>query len=978
LSRRAFRLAAALALAAAPARAECFRVGDVITCSGVTRGSVFTLDSVRVNIAPGASVQNIPVIDPFGFCPISPPVISVGARSTVINNGALLGFGTCAAGISVGDDATVVNTGTIDTVDAAAPGIALSQRAALTNSGSITTRGAVSNGVFGGGNVAVMLAASSSIVTFGGSAAGVFLGENVTLSNAGLIRTAGINAPAVELVDNPAAAARTFAAVTNTGVMETLGPRSVGLRVGAATVSVVNDGAIRGLFRDIDRSSDFSRGAVLAGDTVTLINRGVIAGAAAGVELAAAQSADIVNTGMILGFADIGRALDVAARQLTFSNSGQITGRLSGVRIAAVQGFDLDNRGIIETTGGTPAEMPGPALQIDTDAAVSVFNSGRIAAAAGGLAVRLGDGGDTVVNSGELRGGVRLGGGNDVVILHNGSVLAGLLDGGAGTDRLILFGAGTLTAGAVDLEDLLVAANDRWTLAQDFTVATLAGVVQGELALAPGRTLTAPRIAVVANARLSGSGTLRGRVEADGVLAPGPGLGTLVIGGNLVQSATSVLRIDLGPAGSSDTLAVAGTARLDGTLDLTTAPGVRLRGGERYRLVGAAGGIAGRFSAITGLGGAFLSPRLALSSDARALELDIERLPYATAAQDPTHRRLAAALDGALAAGRAPLTPLFDRLDAGTFSAARDTFEALSPRLPGAAAVTVAAAARGARAALAPWLADGTAPGPGRVRTWGSLDARHGSPARAAAPGAYRFDLTTAMAGLDTTFENRARIGLALGRGGGTVQSRSQSAQADLDHTFVAAYATKPWGTAMISGGAVWGDGRLGLRRDTAFGFLAGTADTDTLGAFAAAAADWPLAGARLRPSLGVSAWRTAVSGFDEGGPFGLRMAAQRHTSLRPEAGLAYRDDRAIAPYAGLTLSYELNPRRGMFDAAFVADPLTAFAIDRPRPRRLWIEAAAGVAFALPGDGTLHLGYAGNLVDATAGGTLTAGLAVRW
>ena len=75
--------------------------------------------------------------------------------------------------------------------------------------------------------------------------------------------------------------------------------------------------------------------------------------------------------------------------------------------------------------------------------------------------------------------------------------------------------------------------------------------------------------------RITGGGKINGSVENSGVVAPGESPGTLTVTGNYVQATGGRLEIEVAGtgAGQYDTLAVGGSANLDGTLALIPTGG---------------------------------------------------------------------------------------------------------------------------------------------------------------------------------------------------------------------------------------------------------------------------------------------------------------------------------------------------------------------------------------------------------------------
>jgi autotransporter-associated beta strand protein len=100
-------------------------------------------------------------------------------------------------------------------------------------------------------------------------------------------------------------------------------------------------------------------------------------------------------------------------------------------------------------------------------------------------------------------------------------------------------------------------------------------------------------VTVNSGGKLSGSGTIAGDVIDNGVVGPGSSPGTLHLGGNYSQSSGGTLEIEIASLFSFDQLAVAGTARLSGTLDVTL-DGYTGHAGDTFTIL-TSSGLTGNF-----------------------------------------------------------------------------------------------------------------------------------------------------------------------------------------------------------------------------------------------------------------------------------------------------------------------------------------------------------------------------------------------
>ena len=92
------------------------------------------------------------------------------------------------------------------------------------------------------------------------------------------------------------------------------------------------------------------------------------------------------------------------------------------------------------------------------------------------------------------------------------------------------------------------------------------GVLQVDNTSGSG-TGTGP-VTVNSGGKLSGTGTIAGNVLNRGIVSPGDSPGTLHLGGNFTQGGDGTLEIEIASLLSFDQLMVAGTASLDGTLEV--------------------------------------------------------------------------------------------------------------------------------------------------------------------------------------------------------------------------------------------------------------------------------------------------------------------------------------------------------------------------------------------------------------------------
>lgn len=203
---------------------------------------------------------------------------------------------------------------------------------------------------------------------------------------------------------------------------------------------------------------------------------------------------------------------------------------------------------------------------------------------------------DTVSNVGTIFSGsgtaIDLRAGNDILNLGTGSKITGLVDGGAGTDSLVLFGQGS-DGNIFQNFETLTMVGENWSLTGNSTFATNIDVILGRLAI--NGIITAPVTTVTNAGILGGSGTLNSNVTSFGTLAPGNSPGTLTIGGNLTQTG-GAFDIEFGN-GATDRINVSGTTTLSSGPTVNVIP-VGGASGTNAIFLHSVGGITGGVGAV--------------------------------------------------------------------------------------------------------------------------------------------------------------------------------------------------------------------------------------------------------------------------------------------------------------------------------------------------------------------------------------------
>ncbi|WP_066649320.1 MULTISPECIES: beta strand repeat-containing protein [Sphingomonas] len=364
--------------------------------------------------------------------------IRLGSHQTLINYGTINGNGPIndAATNNVFNGANGnPNTSTTQTYDVSR-GVRINQAAAtavtISNFGTITgAQHGVDVGVTDATGIIIQNGASGQIIGRNGSGIGadtiVAGGTNFRIVNDGLIR--GSSAPAFDRAgyvsvdgDGDGIDVDGGASITNnaSGVIESTGATGF----------------------DSNGRANNSEAISIGGGSVT--NQGRIEGANFGIVVNNDSNADNSRSGNT---------------QTTIRNfaGGMITGttgfaiRLENKTGTAIDNDSITNYGAIIGNGNVPTGTvlrqdniadPGTVGTLD-GVTYTVADAGNARFIRGdGAAIQMGEGNDTLVNYGNITGNsgraINLEGGNDQLTWRTGSSVAGRIDGGAGTDTLIL------------------------------------------------------------------------------------------------------------------------------------------------------------------------------------------------------------------------------------------------------------------------------------------------------------------------------------------------------------------------------------------------------------------------------------------------------------------------------------------------------------------------------------------------------------
>lgn len=129
------------------------------------------------------------------------------------------------------------------------------------------------------------------------------------------------------------------------------------------------------------------------------------------------------------------------------------------------------------------------------------------------------------------------------------------------------------------------------------------GVIDVRATLTLTQTLLHNRVGgtITGNGQIAGPITTAPLVVNEGVIDPGPGVGTLTIGDDFQQLATGQLKIDVagGATPLNDLLQINGAAALAGSLAISLSGTDPLAAGNTFTILAATGGVTGTFGQVT-------------------------------------------------------------------------------------------------------------------------------------------------------------------------------------------------------------------------------------------------------------------------------------------------------------------------------------------------------------------------------------------
>lgn len=446
---------------------------------------------------------------------------------------------------------------------------------------------------------------------------------------------------------------------------------------------VLNYGTIAG--GGADAVSLWSGGTVTnyAGGSITSTSGNATVSLSGGTSRTIYNSGSISNTGSSTYSA--GALIQGAAGSITNYAGGTIFGTANGIYASSSAPLTLINNGSITSTTRAAVEVDGGG---------TFTNTGTISSAALGMRIQ---GAATVTNSGTI---ASTGSGNAITFvgsaahtlkLDTGSTLTGNVQGGTGTDNLVLLGSGTgAIAKFLSFETLAMQGTD-WTLTGAGTFTTSGSVDAGKLSV--NGTLTTANLSVLSGGVLGGGGTIHAVVANAGTIAPGNSIGTLTVD-SVTFNTGSLFSVEIDPY-TADKLVVGGAATIQPGVNVAVTPGSGTYSDGTSYLILDAGSITGSFAGISE-NSSFLDFALDTSIDPKQVWLTVTNVrAFPDVAETPN--QLAAA-NGLQELGQG--NPVYDAALMLDDDGARAAFDLLSGEIHATAKGAVLDDARFVREAL--------------------------------------------------------------------------------------------------------------------------------------------------------------------------------------------------------------------------------------------------------------------------------------
>ncbi len=650
----------------------------------------------------------------------------------------------------------------------------------------------------------------------------------------------------------------------------------------------------------------------------------------------------VTNSGLIQSN-DAGYGTGVAVDYGTVTNNAgaQILGAYNGIWANGSGATSIVNHGTIEAS---KAQSGGSAIEFD--AGGSLTNDGTIRSftsnsTTGDAGISF-TGAGSITNAGTIEstdGGRAIlfkGSATHTLNLGTGSVLGGNVQGGSGTDNLVLMGTGAELLGKfLSFETLSMQGTTALTGSATFSSSTTA--TSGLLSV--NGQLTSPTVTIMPGAVLGGGGTITGTVSNGGTIAPGNSIGTLNIAGDLQFNAGSLFQVEIDPM-NADEVVVSGTATIDPTamVSVLATPGTYTDGAS-YLILNA-GTRAGAFGGVID-NSAFLDFALD-QSIANQVYLTITTVAnFPDVAETPNQFATAGAAQ-LLGAGNAIYNAVVG-LDAAS---ARAAFDLLSGEIhPSLRSLlvddsryvrdAVRERVRQAFSDLGPALPDGAAvamydaPGGAPITAWGRA---YGAFGEFNGDGnAARTDHTSSgiFLGADREAFDVWRFGIAAGYSHSDADVDARNASASIDTAIVTLYGGARFGAVGLRFGGAYAWHGIDTTRAIAFPGFAARATADygaaTAQAFGEAGYEFAVGVARIEPFAQLGIVDVTTDGFTENdGAAALTTREERTNIFLTTLGLHGTGDLVLAGGKRLTADGTLGWRHASGDVT----PDTTFTLN--------------------------------------------------
>ena len=535
-------------------------------------------------------------------------------------------------------------------------------------------------------------------------------------------------------------------------------------------------------------------------------------------------------------------------------------------------------------------------------------------------------------------------------------------------------------------------------------------------------------VLVNAGGTLGGNGTVGPTtIFAGGTLSPGNSVGTLTVNGNLVFAAASLYMVEV-QGNTADRTNASGTATLAGTVGVVNLGGTLARS---YTILSAAAGRSGTFDSIATVNlPAFLTASLAYTPTDVQLNLasgigqisGLTRNQSAVAAAlDTSFNNGSGTLPGLFGLGRAQLAAAMDALsgegvsgtqetalgaagmfmsimmDQGTFWRNGETVDVNGVAFGGEPLQY--APSKKSKTADHPVFKELAPPAPYQPRWRAWLTGFDGSAKLAGEAGIGSADLslnTGGLAGgLDYRFAPDLLAGFAIGGSSSNFSVRDRITSGHLEGAHFGGYGVKTWGSLYAAGTLSFST----FRNDTTRS-IAGIGPTETAtGRFGSDLLSGRIEVGSKRvfgrfavtPFAAVQFAELWQNGFTEAnpvpagaaGPLGLTYGSISVSSLPTFVGaqfdtrFALGNGLMLSPYARLSWVHEFSPNRAI-NAAFIALPGAAFAVDGPRAASDAARIDAGAKLAIRPNAWLFASFDGEFSSRSQSYAGKGGARISW